>query len=80
MLLPMSRWKITVIVAATLLYALLVYVRKLLTFGVYVGPSSGKAAFFASIRWASLRDILILTVLYGLLVVALLWRKPKREP
>ena len=77
MLQPMPRWKILVIVAATLLYALLVYVRRLLTFGIYVGPPSGRAAFFASIRWASLRDIAILTLVYGLVLFALLWRNRK---
>jgi hypothetical protein len=61
----------------TALYTLLIYARLLLNFGIYVGPASGKAAFFASIRWSFYRDIIILTVTYALLALVLMMRRPK---
>ncbi len=72
----MNRWQITALIVAAL-YVLMIFVRLWLNQLTHLGANGDLAAFQAAVRWYTIRDIGVLTGIYGLFLVILLGRRPK---
>jgi hypothetical protein len=71
----MTRWKIAVIIA-TVLYGIAVCLRVWANQLTHNSIDGDRQAFEAAVRWYTLRDLAILTGIYGLFwLVFLSWRR-----
>jgi len=74
----MRSWRIIALIIITSLYFGMVYLRLWLNQFLHLGINSKVTEFIARVRWETLRDLAILTIIYAALVASITLGARKR--